>query len=897
MDEETLSKQRVVKIKAVSDTARSAYPDLDRVQRMLALSLEAVKSAAFKEDGTELGDIGAILRKNIMVRDEIANALGTLSTLRAESASARTDAEANLPIVQAEVTGIEEKLAELKSELSVLKALQESEETAAWTAANQAAVPPPVEQPMPVKGDEESTEDYSARILYEAQERCNSESPPLIDSINSCKAQIETLHVQISTGVSTHVTVPGVDAFISDFGDGDALDADRTASYTGSISSFAAIEQRIKDVTPSESALPGIIVQIESLTDLYNTLFDLQNQLYSLAVLVSRCGLPDALDSYYSVWSNVPGMGQENAERMVIQLSQKLTHLRAALSYAGSLSGKFAAATDAWSSGIGSVQADLDENLAAAEAALALLIARAAAWENLLAASPGLVLGHLSPVSDIYPFSADDHNNYFSGRLGYFSEDPGDYTPVLRHSFDMSTYKASMLTALAIPGSAGLDAARGLRADYDALAAAAPAIKDAYDSAWQGYRAAFARVKAYEGSGSLPVYDDWLQAAAYASDLHPVDASAVTDQAVRYRALYNTSYAIRETSLTGGALAGGEDVSEILIWGGLPKMNQLPDPGLDEPENYFPHRIAAVKALIVDGGPMWITLPEDEFNALLSSSENEISSMDLEAFEANDGSQAVLASLRGELEALQIAYYEAHPAPTITVHPAGPMDPVPAGGTVQLSVTAAGDLLTYQWSMATEFNYSLGIYTGIEGAAASTFTTPALFETVWFRVEVRNPGGSVFSDPVRIEISGGSPGVVFTSAGSASAQVGVPFSWTFTTEPAGMIGVDPMASLPPGLTFMTGTLAGIPTADGIWDILVMGPMVPGQPPVQQNFRLTIAPQDDSSQASLADAVSILQVVSGLTPAGSLSNLADVNSDGKIGLAEIIPILQKVAGMR
>jgi hypothetical protein len=72
MDAASLSKPRTVKIKAVSDAARAAYPDLARVQQSMALSLEAMMAAAYHEDGTELGDTGAILRKNIMVRAEIA---------------------------------------------------------------------------------------------------------------------------------------------------------------------------------------------------------------------------------------------------------------------------------------------------------------------------------------------------------------------------------------------------------------------------------------------------------------------------------------------------------------------------------------------------------------------------------------------------------------------------------------------------------------------------------------------------------------------------------------------------------------------------------------------------------------------------------------------------------
>ena len=47
--------------------------------------------------------------------------------------------------------------------------------------------------------------------------------------------------------------------------------------------------------------------------------------------------------------------------------------------------------------------------------------------------------------------------------------------------------------------------------------------------------------------------------------------------------------------------------------------------------------------------------------------------------------------------------------------------------------------------------------------------------------------------------------------------------------------------------------------------------------------------------TLADAILALQVISGKSPA--LHKAADVNGDGKIGLPEIIYILQKAAGLR
>ena len=50
--------------------------------------------------------------------------------------------------------------------------------------------------------------------------------------------------------------------------------------------------------------------------------------------------------------------------------------------------------------------------------------------------------------------------------------------------------------------------------------------------------------------------------------------------------------------------------------------------------------------------------------------------------------------------------------------------------------------------------------------------------------------------------------------------------------------------------------------------------------------------------TIADAILACQVMSRMSTAGqTVAFEADVNSDGKIGLAEVIYTLQKVAGMR
>jgi M6 family metalloprotease-like protein len=62
----------------------------------------------------------------------------------------------------------------------------------------------------------------------------------------------------------------------------------------------------------------------------------------------------------------------------------------------------------------------------------------------------------------------------------------------------------------------------------------------------------------------------------------------------------------------------------------------------------------------------------------------------------------------------------------------------------------------------------------------------------------------------------------------------------------------------------------------------------------------IAPPGDvnfSGDVDLADAILSIQVLAGMTPAGAVCKEADVDGDWKIGMAEVIYIMQKVAGMR
>ncbi|MBK8479089.1 MAG: hypothetical protein IPL39_23240 [Opitutaceae bacterium] len=832
LDDETLLKPRTVKIKAVSDAARAAYPGLGRVQQSLALSLEAVKIAARREDGTELGDTGAILRKNIMVRDEIAAALAKLDLIGTAATAAKPDADSDLLTAQADVDRLTSELAALNLELNELKAQWLAEEEAARLAANLAVVVPPVHQAPPCvvvpRGEDESDWEYQARVAAAVaaagQARWDAESPAILAEIADCKGRIASAQGVILADHARIVGGPAVEWFISTYGCDGEVDSNSTASYSGAISSHATLADWVGAVAPAPAALPELITRVEELTDLYTEVANVQNRLLSLGAMLVESGVPSPPDSFNGGMNGV-GMGQGAAEALAVTLDQILSQLPLALANGQLQLDRLAAATEAWSSGIGSVGADLDDSLAEAQAALAELIVRGAAWDSALAAAPGLVLGFAQANQ--------------AGRLGYFSGT--GFVPVVQHEFDLATYQASLFAALSEPGAPGLAAARALRAKFDALAAAAPAIKDAYDAASQRYGSAYDRALSYSSSSlTFPVHQDWSDAAFYSSPAHPVDASGITDQQARLRSCHATSNQVHFTGLTGGALVVGQPV---LQWWGLPKLRQLPDPGLDDPESFLPHRLAAVKATILEDGDSWIPLAPAGFNQRCTEVSDRLWALADEADRGGDAAGvAAVNSVFAELGALHGEYMAAHPPATITGQPAGSVQRIAPGTTVEvpLSVTAAGDFLTYQWFVTRWSDDSMG-WDEIAGAVAPTLTTPALSQTRCFRVTISNPGGVVVSDLARVEVVTVYPAPVFTSAASATAQVGVPFSWAFTATPAGCWISSQSMSYPPGLSFrfMFGTLEGTPTAAGSWDLQIMAN---NQGTASyQTFHLTVAP--------------------------------------------------------
>ncbi len=832
MDAAHLSTARTVKVQAVSAAARNTFPDLARVQQTLSLSLEAVKAAAYHEDGTELGDTGAILRKNLMVRDEIAAALTKLDTLGTEADTAQEEAASRRPEVQADVTRLTNELTLLQSQLETLRTQWAESEASTRAAANAAATIPPADLPVPeVNVQREEKEDdwsYAARvqaaIRAAAQARWDAEAPPLLAAIAERKTLITELQSALLAAEAAVITTPDLVSFVTSHSSTSSTDFGTTSSYASTLESHDQLEAWLARVTAAAPGLPGLITQAEALADEYTALHNDQNRVVALGDMLFESGITSLPQSYGQAMNDT-GMGQPAAEARAASYAELNSFLPGALTHARTRLGQLATAGEVWSSGIHAVRADLDAQLVAAEAALAELISRGRAWNSALAAASGLVVDHT--------------NVLYESRCGYYTDTT--FTPVISYAFSLPTYQQELLAALTQRGTTGLTAAQALRQKYDSLVAATPALKDAYDAAIQRYQTAYARVSAYSAgyTTSFPVLDDLRGAATYSSEAHPVDASGVTTQAERYRSLFNTNTYIHMTSLSGGPPVSGQPV---LQWIGLPRLRQLPDPGLDDPAAYLPHRILAAKRSVLEEGPDWISLPPTEFTARYNVAMNELWSVLDAANTAGDSTiQPVVIAVFGDLADLQDAYTAAHPPAVITVQPASVSRSIPAGTTFSttLSVSATGDFLSYEW-YSTQWPDLAYTWTKIDGATARTYTTPELTGTAYYRVHITNPGGTVISEAASVSVTLVYPAPVFTSPAKATAQVGVPFTWTFTTEPS--VWVNPHGTaVPSGLTFnfIEGKLQGTPLVAGTYLLKIMASNYGTL--AFQDFELTIEP--------------------------------------------------------
>ena len=314
--------------------------------------------------------------------------------------------------------------------------------------------------------------------------------------------------------------------------------------------------------------------------------------------------------------------------------------------------------------------------------------------------------------------------------------------------------------------------------------------------------------------------------------------------------------------------------------------------------------MAATKAVILDEGPGWIPLAPDQFNARYTEVWDELWDLDGDAYLAGDGSQEQVRALFGELGDVPGSLHGGPPGADHHRPARRQREPDSRGHHLYGAALRHRHRRLPDLQVVHDTLDDRRIRLGRDSRRnlAATLTTPALSETRWFRVTVTNPGGSATSEAAHVEVYRIYTAPAFTSAASASAKVGVPFSWTFATNiPGAWIFIQGM-NLPSWLNFspMTGTLSGTPGAEGTWDIQVTASNQGSFG--YQTFRLTVASPlmgdiDGNGSVTLADAVCALQVCAGIPPAAPVKVWGDVNGDGSIGLPEAIYVLQDTAELR
>ena len=169
----------------------------------------------------------------------------------------------------------------------------------------------------------------------------------------------------------------------------------------------------------------------------------------------------------------------------------------------------------------------------------------------------------------------------------------------------------------------------------------------------------------------------------------------------------------------------------------------------------------------------------------------------------------------------------------------------------------------------------------------------------------RNTNGNVsVSSSITVTVTGGQNTLTVTKSGTGDGTVtsapagincGTDCSEAYTTAPTLTLTAAPDSNS----DFAGWSETGI-ACPGTGSCTVL---VDGAKFVNTDFTRKILKGDmnDDGAVNLADAILVLNVIGGLNPAGIRADYAtsgtDVNGDNKIGLAEAIYILQKVAEMR
>jgi hypothetical protein len=868
VDDATLLSARSQKVRVVNDYVRNTYPAVNRVQKTLALSLEAVQAAAYQQDGTELGEVGAVFRKNLMVREAITEAVTKLGETRDAAQEARDEAEVQIPLVEVELAQLNTQLASLQTDLIHLQ--YQLEEALAGEMEDEvlSRITPTEAIPTPdVTVSPEPEETYQERLAQAQKNAVDAiwanQSPGLLSSISSLQDAVVNADMDLTAAWNAAADsgafgLVGGYSIPRDVGPGAKLDPSSLAAVWADAESYTTHSAAIA------SSAEAFVASAEALNFAYAELKDAQNRLYELVDLVQRHSSPPSVGSAFAI----PGRGLAQAQFAFAKSDMLEERVPEALTNAAISAQQ---AEEAWgpiSQASSQYQSINLSALSAAEAALSRLAQKAAAWQSGLENIPE---AGLEMPSTGYGFWQE---------VPQYESTPG-FAQVLRRSYQPASYSHQMAQLLGSGSTADLAAADALRARHQNFHLSAPQIQRTYHEDWQAFREAWSQLSRHVSQHGF----HWINSMAAAGQIRPSTPGVPDTTSINQRVnkLWWTASTLSHVTAADGSWPP-IPFEPVRHWYGLPSLSYLHADVIDDHEEMVVHRLLDLRQRIQNGRTAWINLPPADFTEQYFDAWNELSDITQNFTqklhqEANPGSsfnpsyyaahEAAAHSVNLALWDLSSLYDLTHPKPEVVSISEDVMGTILIGETfvTQLTVQVEGDFPSFKWQRTRwpDFPHT---WEDIPGATAATLQTPPADEHWHYRCIVSNRAGQSISSSVAVWVFVQYPAPKFTSPTAAVARKGEPFVWQFVTDipPVWWMGHSLDEGLVPGLSFNaeTGTITGTPTTVGRY-VIPVGAFNFGGSLGFQEFTLTVIEDGGNPFSVSAAATSYAGLVRGEDP--------------------------------
>lgn len=196
---------RCASVRRMSEEAVAQAAAIGKVHIALNRDLNYYRALVQAEQGSDPGETGAILKKNVVVREHIGMAIAALNTMKGTAVSQVQQAESDLEWLLEESASISALLAAV--ELQLAEALAAEKE--AWLSAAQTNLLAQVVQPdppsfdfsypAPEPGDTDYHHNYHTARYVAGAQRVTEILAPLISPLESLYTQYETKYADVMT--------------------------------------------------------------------------------------------------------------------------------------------------------------------------------------------------------------------------------------------------------------------------------------------------------------------------------------------------------------------------------------------------------------------------------------------------------------------------------------------------------------------------------------------------------------------------------------------------------------------------------------------------------------------------------------------------------------------------